>query len=57
VLSDIECRDEMIRSAVALDSIPGSTRSLAYPFGLFSDSTRQIAENEAWFDALAYASG
>jgi peptidoglycan/xylan/chitin deacetylase (PgdA/CDA1 family) len=43
LLSDIECRDEMIRSAVALDSIPGSTRSLAYPFGLFSDSTRQIA--------------
>jgi peptidoglycan/xylan/chitin deacetylase (PgdA/CDA1 family) len=43
-LSDLECRDEIVRAGVALDSIPESTRSLAYPFGLFTDSTRQIAE-------------
>jgi peptidoglycan/xylan/chitin deacetylase (PgdA/CDA1 family) len=42
-LSDRECRDEILRGGVVLDSLPGSTRSLAYPFGLFTDSTRRIA--------------
>ena len=31
--------------ALALDSIPESTRSLAYPFGLFTESTRRIAQD------------
>ena len=45
LLSDVECRDEIIRCGAALDSIPESIRSLAYPFGLFTDSTRQIAQD------------
>ncbi len=44
LLSDLECREEITRASVALDSIPESTRSLAYPFGLFTDSTRRIAQ-------------
>jgi peptidoglycan/xylan/chitin deacetylase (PgdA/CDA1 family) len=45
LLSDLECRQEMIRAGVVLDSIPGATRSFAYPFGFSTDSTRQIAQD------------
>ena len=44
-LSDAECREEIGRARAALDAIPGSTRSLAYPFGLYTDSIRQIARD------------
>jgi peptidoglycan/xylan/chitin deacetylase (PgdA/CDA1 family) len=56
-LSDLECREEIVRADTALDSVPESTRSLAYPFGLFTDSTRQIARDLGYTMLMAAEGG
>jgi peptidoglycan/xylan/chitin deacetylase (PgdA/CDA1 family) len=42
-LETAECHDEIERARRLLDELPGSSRSLAYPFGFNNDAARQIA--------------
>ncbi len=42
-LSEPDCREELSRARGALEDMPGSIPSLAYPFGCSSAATRRIA--------------
>ncbi len=42
-LSEEDCRNELARAQNALDSMPGSIPSLAFPFGRANETTRRIA--------------
>ena len=43
LLSEDDCRNELTCARNALDRLPGSIRSLAYPFGRSNEATRRIA--------------
>jgi peptidoglycan/xylan/chitin deacetylase (PgdA/CDA1 family) len=42
-LGSAGCRDEIGRARRLLESLPGSVDSLAYPFGIYDETTRMIA--------------
>jgi peptidoglycan/xylan/chitin deacetylase (PgdA/CDA1 family) len=42
-LDEVSCRDEIERADSCIRNLPGSIRSLAYPFGRVNEETRRIA--------------